>query len=376
MRYQSSVVTSDQKNKDSHVSLSTLDRRCSPIRLGIIGCGYWGAKLLRVFDSLEDVIVTHVCDQDNDKRQWIETNYPGVDFQANYQYLLSSDCDAIITATPAKSHYEIANQCLDVNKHVFVEKPVALNHQDANSLVTKAMRQNLSLFVGHIFEYDPSIAVIRNIIQSGELGDIYYFDSLRTNLGLLRLDVNVVWDLLVHDISILNAIFDTLPIKVSAIGSSHVTRESYKICESCQVNMQLPNGIRASAKASWLEPFKTRIIKVIGSQSSLVFDPSSSDEIHIYDSGIDMNLLGKSVNIQYRKEGIRVVSVPPYEPLTVEAQAFIDSILRAGSTNVQTAVEIVNVLEAIQTSLNHNGAWSAVVPDPRSASISYQVKSA
>lgn len=317
----------------------------------------------------------HVCDQDNQKIEGIKTNYPEVHFHTNLQDLLSSNCDAVIIATPAESHYEIAIQCLDFNKHVFVEKPLALNCRDANRLVAKAAEKNLSLFVGHIFEFDPSINLIQKIVNSGELGDIYYFDSLRTNLGTLRLGANVIWDLLVHDISILNAIFDTLPIEVSAIGSSHVTRESHKICESCQVNMLLPNGIRASAKASWLEPFKTRMIKVIGSQSSLVYDPCSSDKIFIYDSGIDMILLGDDVQIEYRHEGIRGISVPPCEPLVVEAQAFIDSILQIRPTNMQTAVKIVNVLEAIQASLDQRGVWSMVVSESQSASDLCQVKS-
>ncbi len=335
----------------------------SPVHVGLIGCGYWGSKLLRVFNKLDTAEVNYVCDQIPQRQAWISENYPHVKFFTDYRDVLQSNCDAVIIATPAESHYAMARDSLAAGKHVFVEKPLALNQQSAEELRKSAELDGLKLFTGHTFEFDPAIRTIRRIVDSGELGRIFYVDSVRSNLGLLRLDVNIIWDLLIHDVSILLAIFGCLPVDVSAMGSSHITRGIQNICEFCQVNMLLPNSIRASAKASWLEPVKMRQLKIIGSRKSLVFAPTVANEVQIYDSGIELNTLEKTIGIHYRRGTYRSVQYSNAEPLTIEASAFIDSIIKAKMTNAQTAVEIIGVLDAMQSSLDKNGAWVQVNSD-------------
>lgn len=327
------------------------------IRLGFVGCGYWGMKLLRVFSNLPEVKVLFVCDKHSQKKQWVSTSYPQSIFTTDYSRLLESECDAIVIATPAKSHYQLSEACLQARKHVFVEKPLALNRSKAMKLVSLADSHNLCLLVGHTFEFDPAIAAIEKIVQSGELGQIYYVDSLRNNWGMLRLDVNVIWDLVIHDISILHKVLGNLPQRVSAVGRCHITQENQNLCERCQVNMIFPTDIRASVQASWLEPLKTRQIRIIGSQKSLVFEPTKKHEINIYNQNIKIHSDEAGVEVQYRQNGHSVMQYSNFEPLQLQAKNFVESILNGKPTNALIAVNIVGVLDAMQTSLNREGKW-------------------
>lgn len=331
-----------------------------PIRVGMIGCGYWGEKLARVFSDLQGVQVSAICDQCWHKQPWIVKQYPQTQFFVNYRDLLTGECDAVVIATPAESHYSIAKACLEAGKHVFVEKPLALCRLQAESLTELAQSKNLRLFVGHVFEFDPAIHQIQQVVKSGILGEIYYIDSTRSNLGLLRLDVNILWDLLIHDISVLHKILDELPTQVSAFGSCHVTRGKQNICESAQVHMVLPQGLRASARASWLEPVKSRQLKIIGSRKALLFDPTKAQAIYLYDSGIDLDMTDEGLNIAYRQGSYDTLRYPNVEPLKVEATTFVHSILNSETTNAQAAVEITQVLEAMQFSLENQGQWTSV----------------
>lgn len=331
-----------------------------PLRLGIVGCGYWGTKLVRVFSNLQAVQISVICDRQWQRQRWVIEHYPQIQFMTDYRDLLTSTCEAVVIATPAESHYPIAAACLGAGKHVFVEKPLALCRSQAEQLTLLAQSQNLRLFVGHTFEFDPAIHRIQQIVQSGALGDIYYIDSTRSNLGLLRLDVNVLWDLLIHDVAVLYKILECLPIQVSAVGSCHVTRGKQNICERSQVHMVLPQGIQASAQASWLEPVKTRQLRIIGSQKALVFEPTKTQEIYLYESGINLDTIDEDFDIIYHHGNCHTLHYSDVEPLKIEAIAFINSIRNAETTNAQTAVEIISVLDAMQTSLDNAGKWIAV----------------
>jgi predicted dehydrogenase len=330
------------------------------IRLGVIGCGYWGEKLLRVFSSLPNVEIAFVCDQQAQRQPWVAENYPSSIFTTDYSRLIESECDAVAIATPAASHYQIAKACLNAHKHVFVEKPLALSRVKAEQLVSLAEALDLQLLAGHIFEFDPAISTIRQIIRSGKLGQIYYVDSVRNNTGFLRRDVNIVWDLVIHDISILYKILGELPQRVSAVGSCHITQGNQNVCERCQVNMTMPTDIKASVQASWLEPFKTRQLRVIGSEKSLVLEPTKDPMIHIYDQSLKPQLVAAGVSGGDRPDGHYEVSYASAEPLQVEAKAFIESILSGKATNASNAINIIGILENIQTSLDGSGEWIAV----------------
>lgn len=327
-------------------------------RIGVIGCGYWGPNLIRNFSQLAQVQLVFVCDKDAEKLERIKRAYPFVRTTRDYlEVAKSRDIDAVCVATPLETHYEIAKAALSCGKHVLVEKPFTVKAEQAEELVKIAREKNLILMVDHTFIYTGAVRKIKELIDKGELGKIYYFDSERINLGLIRSDTNVIGDLAVHDISIINYLFSQKPISISAAGSTHVLNRKE---EMAHITIRHEDGLISHIHVSWLSPVKLRKILVGGDRKMVLYnDIEPSEKIRIYDKGIDINPADvTSFKPLYRGGDIIIPKLDETEPLKRVAEHFIDCIEHGKTplTGGREGLEVVKILEAIQESLDLNGA--------------------
>lgn len=328
------------------------------VRIGIIGYGYWGPNLVRNFSQLAEARVVFVCDKNASRLESVKQFYPHIQTATDYsQIIKSSDIDAVCVATPLDTHYQIAKEVLLSGKHVLVEKPFASSVKEAEELTEIAQSKNLTLMVDHTFIYTGAISKIKDLIDRGELGKIYYFDSERINLGLLRSDANVIWDLATHDISIINYLFhDQKPISVSATGSSHVLNKKE---EMAHITLRHEGGLISHIHVSWLSPVKLRKILVGGDKKMVLYDDVEPvEKIRIYDKGIDINPEQiTAFNPLYRGGDIVIPKIDQSEALKKLSEHFVDCIKNKKTplTNGQQGVEVLRILEAIEKSLDLNG---------------------
>ncbi|GAC1651111.1 MAG: Gfo/Idh/MocA family oxidoreductase [Herpetosiphon sp.] len=338
----------------------------SPIRtigIGLIGCGYWGPKLARNFDANQHAALTYVSDLSSARLAEIQDRHPDVAITCDYNELLASDAvDAVVIATPVRSHYRLCRDALLAGKHVLVEKPLTDRVDQGAELVAIAAERGLTLMVGHTFVYNPAVEAVRDIIRSGELGNIYYLNATRVNLGLLQRDINVMWDLGPHDISILQFILDADPIKVSATGSCYINKNNTgrPLYEVVYLNLVFPNDVMTNVRLSWLDPVKQRSLTVIGSKKMLVYDDIADDKVVIYDKGVEVpphSVTEDQFHASYRHGAELTYPVSWSEPLAVECQHFLDCIRTgtAARSDAATALKVVKVLETAQQSLNNGG---------------------
>ncbi|UCH84192.1 MAG: Gfo/Idh/MocA family oxidoreductase, partial [Candidatus Latescibacterota bacterium] len=244
------------------------------LRVGVIGCGYWGPNLVRNFSQLPESEVAACADLDGNRLARMDVLYPKINKTKDYSELLADDeISAIVVATPPETHIKIAMDALNAGKHVFVEKPLATSSADCESLLETAKKSNLTLMVGHTFVYTAAVKKIKDVIDSGELGDILYINTTRVNLGIFQEHINVVWDLAPHDVSILNYILDGRPDEVSAHGHSYI-RDGVE--DVAFLTFRYPGNILAHIHVSWLNPNKIRKTTVVGSKKMLVYDDVSS----------------------------------------------------------------------------------------------------
>jgi len=329
------------------------------VRIGVIGCGYWGPNLIRNFFSLPESEVVIVADIDPDRLEHIQRLYPQIQVTEDYRHIFPLNLDAAVIATPPATHYLIAKDCLAHGLHTYVEKPLTLNSQDCQTLIETASKQGLKLMVGHTFEYNLAVRKIKQIIQSGELGHIYYLHAVRVNLGLFQPETNVLWDLAPHDISILLYLLDQSPICVQAIGEDCIFQDKHDIA---YLHLKFPDKVNAHIHMSWLDPRKVRRITVVGSQKMLVYDDIESlEKIKIFDRGVDKpphtDTFG-DFQCSYRYGDITIPFIQFTEPLRIECQHFVDCIqdseMRPLSCGEQ-GLEVVRILEAAQRSLESQG---------------------
>jgi predicted dehydrogenase len=290
------------------------------LKVGIVGYGYWGPNLTRNFAELPSSEVIAIADMKEEQLKRAQAKYPDVILTKNYQDFFNLNLDAVVISTPPATHHNIARECLEHGLNVLVEKPLTLNSQQAEQLVELAEANGLILMVGHTFEYNSAVHALKSYIDSGELGDIYYIDAARLNLGLFQRDSNVLWDLAPHDISILLFLLGQNPISVSAQGMSCVFDKTYDVA---YMNLVFPNNISAYVHVSWLDPCKVRRITVVGSKKMVVLnDVENEQKIKIYDKGVDApaytNGFGE-FQCNYRSGDIRFA-----EPLRQECETFID----------------------------------------------------
>jgi predicted dehydrogenase len=325
------------------------------VRVGVVGCGYWGAKHVRVLQQIPTVEEVIAIDQRPERHAAIAPPGSGVitfpDLDSALRYV-----DAVVIATPPRDHAALALQALTAGKHVLVEKPMTTSSASAQRLIEAAAERRLTLMVGHTFEYNAAVWKLRELVESGELGDIYYIHSARLNLGLYQTDINVVWDLAPHDLSIINYLLRETPTSVQAWGANHAG-----LYQEDVAYLRLTYGeqrLRAQVHVSWLDPCKVRQVTVVGSQRMAVYNDLLDEErIRVYDKGIVAARQGDPRNppMSYRYGGIYAPFIPLQEPLSVQDEHFVDCVLtgRRPRTDGESGLAVVQILEAADESLQH-----------------------
>ena len=341
-------------------SFSHSEARTAPVlRVGVIGCGYWGPKLARNFHELPGSRLTMISDLRDDRLADVKEAYPHVTTTRNCQDLFGEGIDAVVIATSVNTHYNLAKMALLAGKHVLVEKPLTLHSAQARELTDLAEERGLTLMVGHTFEYNPAVEMVREIVQSGEIGNVYYLNATRVNLGLLQPDINVMWDLGPHDISMIRFILGTEPTKVSAHGTTYINT-ARGLHEVVYMNMFFPDQIMANLRLSWLHPVKQRRLTIVGSKKMLVYDDIADDKIVIYDKGVEVpaySITEAEFSASYRHGEKMIYPLLWVEPLRVECIHFLDSI-RNGTqprSNGEDGLKVIKVLETAQRSLVNGG---------------------
>ena len=328
----------------------------------MIGCGYWGPNLIRNFSDIDDATVVACCDLSPDRLSKIQKRYPSLQCTQDYQELLRDpNVDAVVVATPVSTHYPIARQALEHGKHVLLEKPLADSSEHALDLIERAKAAGRVLMVDHTFIYTSAVRKMRDLIDSGELGDILYFDSIRVNLGLFQKDINVIWDLAPHDLSIMDYLLRAEPIAVSAVGASHAGNN---IANIAYMTLRFPDNVIAHFHVNWLAPVKIRQTLIGCSKKMVVYDDvEPTDKIRVYDKGITVNGGNGSAEkryqalVGYRTGDVLIPKIDTTEALQRVAQEFVASIVenRAPLTDGVAGYRVVRILEAAQQSLEANG---------------------
>lgn len=327
------------------------------VNLGIVGLGYWGPNLVRNFSEVDSCHVAMACDSEERRLRPIKKRYPSVEITTKYQDMVNaSNIDAIAIATPVVSHYELAKQALERGKHVLVEKPLCATVQETESLIEIARRCGKTLMVDHTFLYTSSVRKTKELVSKGELGELYYFDSVRINLGLFRPDVNVIWDLAPHDISIADYLIEEEPASVSVLGRDF---GNSKIACIAYMTLRYRSGVIAHIHVSWLSPVKIRRIIIGGSKRMIIYDDvEPTEKIRVYDRGIEFDYdKENSLQPTYRLGDIYIPKLDQKEALLVEAEHFIDCILTGKKplTDAAFGLTVVKILEASDISLREGG---------------------
>ncbi len=332
------------------------------LTVAVVGCGYWGPNLIRNCFENAQITLKSVCDLDITKLQKIAQRYPSVTPTTRYEDLLDdNDLDAIVIATPVHTHFPLAKAALNAGKHVLVEKPMAMTSQDCLELIALAERKNLTLMVDHTFVYHGVTRRMKQEIDSGKLGELLYFDSVRINLGLFQSDINVIWDLAPHDLSMMDYLIGKTPISVQATGASHA---GTGLANIAYLSLQFENNVIAHFNVSWLSPVKVRHILVGGTQSMMVYDDlQPSEKLRIYDKGITVeqpksdeeryqNLVG------YRVGDMLAPVCDNAEALKIEIAHFVDCVLNQKTpvTDGHAGLRVVQILEAADRSLRSGQA--------------------
>lgn len=334
-----------------------------PVRMGIVGCGYWGPNLIRNFVEMDDAHVVAVSDLNQDRLEYIQTRYSDLEITRDYHDIFEMDLDAAVVATPPDTHHQIAQDCLRAGLASLVEKPLTLNSHDARDLVQLADQQGLVLMVGHTFQYNAAVMKLKELVSSGELGNVFYMNSVRVNLGLFQHHLDVIWDLAPHDISIFQYVLDQRPDKVSAQGADCVFPGKYDLA---YLNLVFPNGELAHLHISWLDPYKVRRITVVGDQKMAVFDDVESfEKIRIFDKGVDIPAYTNTLeefHLSYRNGDVLIPRVEMHEPLRMECQHFVDCINKGEipTSSGISGLEVVAVLEAASRSMKNGGQYETI----------------
>jgi predicted dehydrogenase len=346
------------------------------IRVGVIGVGYWGPNLLRCFQESNDCDVVYVCDRETKKLNDICRRFPNVIGTTDDAEILRRDrIDAVVIATPTKTHYRLAKRAVEAGIHTFVEKPLATRSDECVDLIECAEANGCVLFVGHVFLYSAAVAKLKEIVASGELGEIYYISSTRLNLGPVRHDVNALWDLAPHDASIILELMGCSPTSVGCSGLAYLDS---RIHDVCNLTMQFPDNRIGIVHVSWLDPRKRRVMTVVGSKKMAVYDDIEPlEKIRIYDTGVhtaaaDANSYGEFL-YSYRYGDIYSPRIEEKEPLKAEIRSFIDAIMNGSTpkTDGVNGLRVVEVIEAADKSLRDSGGQIPIHrATPRSASDS------
>ena len=327
-----------------------------------VGAGNWGKNLVRVFHSLPEVDLRYICDAEEKTRQQMEGQYPDTSVVDDYRRVLDDEAvKAVVLAVPAVRHFEEAKKALEAGKDVFVEKPMTLNVRDAQELVELAEQSGRILMVGHLLEYHPAVEMLKDLIQEGELGEVYYVYSQRVNLGIIRQDENALWSFAPHDVSTVLHLLGQEPDNVSARGECYLQEG---IEDVVFVNLHFADHKMAQLQLSWLDPHKVRKLTIVGSRKMAVFDDvESAEKIRIYDKSAerrDFVSYGDAITLRFGD--VVIPHLDMAEPLVLECRHFVDCVV-AGDTprsDGRDGLRVVRVLDAAQSSLKREGAPIAI----------------
>jgi len=337
-----------------------------PVRVGVIGCGYWGPKLVRNFARASGCEVAGVADHNPAQLARVGEDYPNIPGTTDYRALLEdADIEAIAVATPVSTHYPIARDALLAGKHVLVEKPIATSVREAEMLVELAEKTGRRLMVDHTYLFTGAVEKMRELVRSGELGEVMYFDSTRINLGLFQHDVNVIWDLAPHDLSILLHVLDKKPVAVSALGAAHAGTAQENLA---YITLTFDDNTLAHFHVNWLAPRKVRQIIIGGEKKMLVFDDMESNEkIKVYDKGITVEQGDREAVYQsmfhYRVGDMCSPRLDPTEALLKECRYFAHCVREEERpfNDGEAGLEVVRILEASSLSMRRNGQLVPVI---------------
>lgn len=329
------------------------------VRIGIIGCGYWGPNLVRDFYEVDDVKVVSCADLSDDRLAAIKKRYPDVVITKNSSDIINDkSIDAVVIATPAHTHYKLAKEALLAGKHTLVEKPLTFVPEEAEDLVAVSDKTKKILMVGHTFEFNPAVEKMKEYITKKELGDVYYLTSRRLNLGKIREDINAMWNLAPHDVSIFIYLLGRMPTEVRAWGASFIQDG---IEDFVTATLTFPNKVIANIQVSWLDPLKVRDMVVVGSKKMVVYDDVDNEgKIRVYDKGADKLVSSQNFGefqIKLRAGDVLIPKLPMTEPLKKECEHFIRCIKdnKIPLTDGRNGLRVVKVLAAAQESLKSGG---------------------
>jgi predicted dehydrogenase len=336
-----------------------------PVRVAVVGLGYWGPNLVRNLHEVRDAEVAWACDLREEALATLARRYPAVPRTTSYEEVLEDPTiDAVVLATPVSTHYELALAGLKADKHVLVEKPLAASSRQASELLGAAAERRLVLMPGHTFLYSPPVKMIHDILAAGELGDIYFISMSRVNLGIHQPDVSVVWDLGPHDFSILRYWLGELPTKVGATTRGCVTPNTPDVAF---IHLSFESGTIAHVELAWLAPSKLRRTTIVGSKQMVVYDDTSNEPVRIFDSGAnlrDPETFGE-YKLTYRTGDIVSPKVGAAEPLALQLSDFCEAIRNGAAprSSAELGLDVVRVTETVDRSLGLGGRPVRVEPN-------------
>ena len=329
------------------------------IKVGVIGVGYWGPNIIRNFIANKDTEVIMCADLKKERLDFVTSLYPKIKTTTNYKEVIKDPTiDVVAICTPVFTHYEISKAALEAGKHVLIEKPMTSTTAQAEDLINLGEQKNLTVMVDHTFLFTGAVRKIKEVIDKGELGDIYYFDSVRVNLGLFQHDINVIWDLAPHDISIMDFVINLQAEAVSATGADHV---GSGLEDVAYLTVYYPNNVIAHIQVNWLSPVKIRQTLIGGNKKMIVWDDNlPSEKVKIYDKGIEVIQTADQIYhtlIQYRTGDMYCPKVPQLEALSLEVEHLVDCI-KTNSRPISDSYlghRVVQILEASEKSIKNRG---------------------
>jgi predicted dehydrogenase len=328
------------------------------INVGVIGYGYWGPNMVRNFYANQDAKVLKVSDLSKDRLALVESGYPTIKTTTDFKELVKDpEIDAVVIATPVSHHFPAAKEALESGKHVLLEKPMTATVEESEKLIELAEKKNVKLMVDHTFLYTGAVRKMKELVQSGELGDLYYFDSVRVNLGLFQHDINVVWDLAPHDFSIMDFLLQKDPEMVSAVGVCHLG----DLENMAYVTVQYPGNLLGHLHVNWLAPVKVRTTLIGGTKKMIVYDDTEpSEKVKIYDKGVNYHEKKEDVYqmlVQYRSGDMLAPKLEASEALKLVSREFTDSINenRKPLTDGVAGLRVVKLLQSATESMRQKG---------------------
>ncbi len=329
------------------------------VNVGVIGYGYWGPNLVRNFAETKDAKVVSVSDRKADRLSLVQSRFPSVKVTQDPMELINDpQVDAVIISTPVSTHYDLASKAFRAGKHVLVEKPMTGSVEEGEQLLEVSARAKKTLMVDHTFIYTPAVIKIRDMVANGDLGRLLYYDSVRVNLGLFQHDVNVLWDLAVHDLSIMDFILGEQPAEVSATGVAHLNGQPQDVA---YITCYMQNNLIAHFHVNWMAPVKVRRTLIGGDRQMIVYDDlEPSEKIKVYDKGVSLNESAEGVYqmlVSYRSGDMWAPHLATTEALKTEAAHFVDCVTngKTPQTDGEMGLRVVKILEAADTSMTNRG---------------------